>query len=137
MPYASLQPNGSSFLEYKQSLVSWAVKAQQLGFAAAKCECTLTGPYNHSGTHLLYTYVLLQRSSIPRIMAHANMLTCHRATMHVRGVCVQPCNHATMQPCHNHGTALSRRLERPGPREYPSLCTCVRVRVCECACASA
>lgn len=52
MPYASLQPNGSSFLEYKQSLVSWAVKAQQLGFAAAKCECTLTGPYNHSGTHL-------------------------------------------------------------------------------------
>ena len=48
-PYASLQPNGSSYEEYKQSLVAWAVKAKSLGFVAGKMECTLTGPYNHTG----------------------------------------------------------------------------------------
>ena len=114
--YASLQPDGKSFMEYKTSLVDWvrhlhpltgplpcaplpqasclpywracratwkllqlphacvasmytrayssscalvrahvtcvlvqAVRAKGLGFAAAKLECTLTGPYNHSG----------------------------------------------------------------------------------------
>ncbi|QDU97741.1 mandelate racemase/muconate lactonizing enzyme family protein [Lignipirellula cremea] len=48
-PYASLQPNGHSFSEYKDSLVAWAVKAQELGFQAGKMEVTLSGPYNHSG----------------------------------------------------------------------------------------
>ncbi|MEM7233813.1 MAG: mandelate racemase/muconate lactonizing enzyme family protein, partial [Planctomycetota bacterium] len=48
-PYASLQPNGSSFEEYRDSLVEWVLKARDLGFRAAKLECTLTGPYNHSG----------------------------------------------------------------------------------------
>lgn len=49
IPYASLQPNGSSFAEYRDSLVAWAVRAKQLGFRAGKMEVTLSGPYNHSG----------------------------------------------------------------------------------------
>jgi len=48
-PYASLQPDASSFEAYKASLVAWAVKAKSLGFKAAKLECTLSGPYAHSG----------------------------------------------------------------------------------------
>lgn len=32
---------------YTQSLVSWALQAQSLGFRAAKCEVILTGPYAH------------------------------------------------------------------------------------------
>jgi L-alanine-DL-glutamate epimerase-like enolase superfamily enzyme len=48
-PYASLQPSGRSFAEYKDSLVAWAVKAKELGFSAGKMEVTLSGPYNHSG----------------------------------------------------------------------------------------
>lgn len=49
VPYASLQPTGSSFAEYRDSLVAWAVRAKQLGFRAGKMEVTLSGPYNHSG----------------------------------------------------------------------------------------
>jgi L-alanine-DL-glutamate epimerase-like enolase superfamily enzyme len=49
IPYASLQPSGGSFAEYRDSLVAWAVRAKELGFAAAKLEVTLSGPYNHSG----------------------------------------------------------------------------------------
>jgi L-alanine-DL-glutamate epimerase-like enolase superfamily enzyme len=49
VPYASLQPTGRDFHEYKDSLVAWAVKAKQLGFRAGKMEVTLSGPYNHSG----------------------------------------------------------------------------------------
>jgi L-alanine-DL-glutamate epimerase-like enolase superfamily enzyme len=49
VPYASLQPNGASLQEYKDSLVAWAVRARELGFRAAKLEVTLSGPYNHSG----------------------------------------------------------------------------------------
>jgi L-alanine-DL-glutamate epimerase-like enolase superfamily enzyme len=49
VPYASLQPNGHSFAEYRDSLVAWAVKAKELGFKAGKMEVTLSGPYNHSG----------------------------------------------------------------------------------------
>ena len=49
IPYASLQPNGESFEEYRDSLVEWAMRAQGLGFRAAKLEVTLSGPYNHSG----------------------------------------------------------------------------------------
>lgn len=49
VPYASLQPNGDSFQEYKDSLVAWAARARELGFLAGKMEVTLSGPYNHSG----------------------------------------------------------------------------------------
>ena len=48
-PYASLQPNGATFGEYKASLVEWVLRAKELGFQAAKLEVTLSGPYNHSG----------------------------------------------------------------------------------------
>lgn len=49
VPYASLQPNGASFAEYRDSLIEWLLRARSLGFKAAKIEVTLTGPYNHSG----------------------------------------------------------------------------------------
>ena len=48
-PYASLQPNGKSFEEYRDSLVEWVLHAKTIGFKAAKLEITLFGPYNHSG----------------------------------------------------------------------------------------
>ncbi|GAA3698408.1 mandelate racemase/muconate lactonizing enzyme family protein [Nonomuraea antimicrobica] len=48
-PYASLQPDQSSFDSYKASLVEWALKAQGLGFVAAKLEVTLAGAYAHLG----------------------------------------------------------------------------------------
>ncbi|MEC7881457.1 MAG: enolase C-terminal domain-like protein, partial [Verrucomicrobiota bacterium] len=48
-PYASLQPNGNSFEEYRDSLVEWVLHARSIGFQAAKLEITLFGPYNHSG----------------------------------------------------------------------------------------
>src|SRR5262245_14265632 len=51
VPYASLQPTGKSFEEYRDSLVAWAVRAKELGFRAGKMEVTLSGPYNHSGLH--------------------------------------------------------------------------------------
>ena len=51
IPYASLQPVGHSFQEYKDSLVAWAEKAKSLGFKAVKSEVTLNGPYAHSGLH--------------------------------------------------------------------------------------
>ena len=49
VPYASLQPMGESYEEYRDSLVAWAVRAKELGFTAGKMEVTLSGPYNHSG----------------------------------------------------------------------------------------
>ena len=49
IPYASLQPVGHSFQEYKDSLVEWATKAKDLGFRAVKSEVTLNGTYAHSG----------------------------------------------------------------------------------------
>ena len=48
-PYASLQPLGSSFEEYRDSLVEWAEKARNLGFKAVKSEVTMNGPYAHNG----------------------------------------------------------------------------------------
>ena len=48
-PYASLQPLGSSFEEYRDSLVEWAEKAKKLGFKAVKSEVTMNGPYSHNG----------------------------------------------------------------------------------------
>lgn len=48
-PYASLQPEVSSFQAYRDSLASWAKDAQRRGFLAAKAECVLSGPYAHMG----------------------------------------------------------------------------------------
>jgi len=48
-PYASLQPYGNSVKEYGDSLIAWIKKAKAYGYSAAKIECTLGGPYNHSG----------------------------------------------------------------------------------------
>lgn len=48
-PYASLQPEVSSFGAYRDSLVAWAVNAKSQGFSAAKAEVTLDGPYAHMG----------------------------------------------------------------------------------------
>ncbi|SNZ01744.1 mandelate racemase/muconate lactonizing enzyme family protein [Flagellimonas pacifica] len=48
-PYASLQPHGATVQEYGDSLVAWAKKAKEFGFTAGKMECTLGGPYNHTG----------------------------------------------------------------------------------------
>jgi L-alanine-DL-glutamate epimerase-like enolase superfamily enzyme len=48
-PYASLQPTGTSFEEYRDSLAAWAQRAKEIGFVAAKAEVTLSGPYNHCG----------------------------------------------------------------------------------------
>ncbi len=48
-PYASLQPYGESVTAYGDSLVSWITRAKAYGYSAAKIECTLAGPYNHSG----------------------------------------------------------------------------------------
>jgi len=50
-PYASLQPEVSSFQAYRDSLVAWALDAKRRGFGAAKAECTLSGPYAHMGLH--------------------------------------------------------------------------------------
>lgn len=49
VPYASLQPYGKSVKEYGESLVAWAKRAKEYGYTAVKMECTLGGPYNHTG----------------------------------------------------------------------------------------
>ena len=51
VPYASLQPNGETVEDYSRSLVNWLLKAKSHGFRAAKLECTLDGPYRHTGLH--------------------------------------------------------------------------------------
>jgi L-alanine-DL-glutamate epimerase-like enolase superfamily enzyme len=48
-PYASLQPDGKTLREYKESIVEWAIRAREAGFRAAKAEVTLRGPYRHNG----------------------------------------------------------------------------------------
>jgi L-alanine-DL-glutamate epimerase-like enolase superfamily enzyme len=48
-PYASLQPEVSSFDAYLDSMVAWAIRARELGFTAAKLEATFSGPYAHKG----------------------------------------------------------------------------------------
>ena len=48
-PYASLQPEVSSFDAYSESLIAWALRAKALGFRAAKAEVTPCGPYAHKG----------------------------------------------------------------------------------------
>jgi L-alanine-DL-glutamate epimerase-like enolase superfamily enzyme len=51
VPYASLQPSGKSFEEYRDSLCAWARRAKEFGFKAVKAEVTMNGPYAHSGLH--------------------------------------------------------------------------------------
>jgi L-alanine-DL-glutamate epimerase-like enolase superfamily enzyme len=53
-PYASLQPAGTSFEDYRDSLCDWAARACELGFQAVKAEITMNGPYAHSGLHESY-----------------------------------------------------------------------------------
>lgn len=48
-PYASLQPYGNSVTAYGDSLISWIKRSKDFGYSAVKIECTLAGPYNHSG----------------------------------------------------------------------------------------
>jgi L-alanine-DL-glutamate epimerase-like enolase superfamily enzyme len=48
-PYASLLPAGRTLEEYAASLVAKALKAQVLGFRAAKLEVCINGPYSHHG----------------------------------------------------------------------------------------
>jgi L-alanine-DL-glutamate epimerase-like enolase superfamily enzyme len=48
-PYASLQPAGHRFEEYRDALVESALKAKALGFKAVKSEVTMNGPYAHGG----------------------------------------------------------------------------------------
>ncbi|HEY4829874.1 MAG TPA: mandelate racemase/muconate lactonizing enzyme family protein [Solirubrobacteraceae bacterium] len=48
-PYASLQPEVSSFDAYVESMVDWATTARRIGFTAAKLEATFSGPYAHKG----------------------------------------------------------------------------------------
>lgn len=50
-PYASLQPEVGSFEAYVESMVAWGLRAKELGFRAAKCEATFSGPYVHKGLH--------------------------------------------------------------------------------------
>jgi L-alanine-DL-glutamate epimerase-like enolase superfamily enzyme len=47
VPYASLQPDVSSFDAYRTSIVDWALRAADLGFRAAKLELTFGGSYRH------------------------------------------------------------------------------------------
>jgi L-alanine-DL-glutamate epimerase-like enolase superfamily enzyme len=49
VPYASLQPETSSFEDYRDSMVDWARRAIAAGFRAVKAEVTLEGPYAHTG----------------------------------------------------------------------------------------
>ena len=49
IPYASLQPAGSSFEAYRDALCQSAEKAKALGFKAVKSEVTMNGPYAHHG----------------------------------------------------------------------------------------
>lgn len=48
-PYASLLPTGHTVRAYAESLVAKALRAQALGFRAAKLEVCINGPYSHNG----------------------------------------------------------------------------------------
>ncbi|MGH7211430.1 MAG: mandelate racemase/muconate lactonizing enzyme family protein, partial [Acetobacteraceae bacterium] len=51
VPYASLQPTGKGWEEYRDSLCTWAERAKARGFRAVKAEVTMNGPYAHDGMH--------------------------------------------------------------------------------------
>jgi L-alanine-DL-glutamate epimerase-like enolase superfamily enzyme len=54
VPYASLQPAGNRWEEYRDSLCEWAERVKSLGFKAVKAEVTMNGPYAHDGMHESY-----------------------------------------------------------------------------------
>jgi L-alanine-DL-glutamate epimerase-like enolase superfamily enzyme len=54
VPYASLQPAGSHWEEYRDSLCVWAEHAKSIGFKAVKAEITMNGPYAHDKMHEPY-----------------------------------------------------------------------------------
>ena len=64
IPYASLQPEVSSYDAYSESLVSWALRAKALGFRAAKAEVTPCGPYAHKGLKATHRQ-MTERSAHP------------------------------------------------------------------------
>ncbi len=49
VPYASLQPHGAGFADYRDALCDAARRAGDLGFRAMKAEVTMNGPYAHDG----------------------------------------------------------------------------------------
>src|SRR6185295_3404954 len=53
-PYASLQPAGHRFEEYRDALCASAEGALALGFKAMKTEITMNGPYAHGGMNESY-----------------------------------------------------------------------------------
>lgn len=53
-PYASLQPAGGRFEEYRDALCLSAERAKALGFKAMKTEVTMNGPYAHNGMRESY-----------------------------------------------------------------------------------
>ena len=53
-PYASLQPAGKRFEEYRDALCASAERAKALGFKAMKTEITMNGPYAHGGMRESY-----------------------------------------------------------------------------------
>jgi L-alanine-DL-glutamate epimerase-like enolase superfamily enzyme len=53
-PYASLQPAGKSFEEYRDALCLSAERAKAIGFKALKTEVTMNGPYAHNGLRESY-----------------------------------------------------------------------------------
>jgi len=53
-PYASLQPAGKRFEDYRDALCASAESALRLGFRAMKTEVTMNGPYAHGGMHESY-----------------------------------------------------------------------------------
>jgi L-alanine-DL-glutamate epimerase-like enolase superfamily enzyme len=56
VPYASLQPAGNRWEEYRDSLCQWAERAKHLGFKAVKAEVTMNGPYAHDGMREPYEH---------------------------------------------------------------------------------
>jgi L-alanine-DL-glutamate epimerase-like enolase superfamily enzyme len=53
-PYASLQPAGKRFEDYRDALCASAERAKALGFRAMKTEVTMNGPYAHCGMRESY-----------------------------------------------------------------------------------
>jgi L-alanine-DL-glutamate epimerase-like enolase superfamily enzyme len=53
-PYASLQPAGHRYEEYRDALCASAEGAKRLGFKAMKTEITMNGPYAHGGMRESY-----------------------------------------------------------------------------------
>ena len=51
-PYASLLPDGHTLKEYSDSLVEKTIKANKLGFKAAKLEICIKGPYSHNNIQI-------------------------------------------------------------------------------------